>query len=67
MGKRMGEDKFVSNGANSDMPMTRESAAAEITSLKADALFRDKLLKGDLESNKRWTALHKIAYGQQAA
>lgn len=68
MGKRMGEDKYVSNGSNGqNMPMTREAAADEIKTLKADAIFRDKLLKGDAESNKRWTALHKIAFGTQQA
>lgn len=67
MGKRMGEGNFVSGGPGGDLPMTRESAAAEITSLKGDAIFRDKLLKGDTDSNKRWTALHKIAFGQQNA
>lgn len=69
MGKRMGEDRFVSSGApgGSNLPMTREAAVAEITALKGDALFRDRLLKGDKEATQQWTALHKIGYGQQAA
>lgn len=69
IGVKMGEDKFVSPGGGGQGagPMTREAAMSEITALKADALFRERLLKGDLESNKQWTALHKIAFGQQAA
>lgn len=67
MGVRMGEGRFVSNGSNGDVPMTRESAAAEIATLKQDSMFRDKLLKGGAEETKRWTALHKIAFGQQNA
>lgn len=68
IGVQMGEGKFVGGGpAGTNMPMTREAAMAEITALKGDALFRERLLKGDIESNKQWTALHKIAYAQQAA
>lgn len=69
IGLQMGEGKFVSGGgpAGGNLPMTREAAMAEITALKGDAMFRDRLLKGGVEENKQWTALHKIAFGQQAA
>jgi hypothetical protein len=47
--------------------MTREAALSEIASLKADKSFGAKIIAGDVEANKRWTALHKIAHGQQQA
>lgn len=69
MGRRMGEDRFVSLGGSGtgNLPMTREAAIAEIRSLKVDKEFGRKLLAGDVVSKERWTALHKIGYGQQAA
>lgn len=69
MGKRMGEDRYVAGGSGGgdNMPMTREAAAAEIAQLKTDAQFRQRLLAGAVDDTKRWQALHKIAYGQQAA
>jgi len=68
MGRRMGEGRFVANGGNGEnMPMTREAAISEIGQLKQDAGFRTKLMAGDVEATKRWTALHKIGYAQQNA
>lgn len=68
IGVKMGEDRFVSSGAGgSNMPMTREAAMAEITALKGDVMFRERLLKGGADENKQWTALHKIAFGAQQA
>lgn len=69
MGRRMGEDKFVSNGGpgGGNLPMTREAAIAEIAALKSDKLFADRYFKGEVAAKNQMTALHKIAYGQQAA
>lgn len=69
MGSRMGEDRFVSNGApgGNNLPMTREAAVAEIGTLKADPQFRKRYLEGGAEETKRMKALHAIAYGQQQA
>ena len=67
-GSTMGEDRFVAgnNPQGGHTPMTREAAAAEINSLKQDAAFRERLLKGSADDRRRWDALHKIAYGQAA-
>lgn len=69
IGLLAGEGKFISGGGpgGNNLPMTREAAMAEITALKGDSLFRDRLLKGGKDENAQWTALHKIAFGQQAA
>lgn len=68
IGAQMGEDRFVASSGpgGNNMPMTREAAAAEIDSLKRDAAFRERLLKGSTDDRRRWDALHKIAYGQAA-
>lgn len=67
-GVTMGEDKFVGGGpGGSNMPMTREAAISEINALKGDVQFRTRLLSGSVEDTRRWEALHKIGYGQQAA
>ncbi len=68
-GLTMGEDRYIGGGGNNNgnMPMTREAALSEISALKGDAAFRAKILAGDKEANDRWTALHKIGHGQQAA
>lgn len=66
-GARMGEDRFVQGGGGQQAgPMTREAAVAEIDSLKRDAAFRDRLLKGSADDRRRWDALHKVAYGAAA-
>ena len=49
------------------MPMTRESAAAEIKALKGDPVFTKRYLEGGVEEGKRMAALHKIAFAQQSA
>lgn len=69
MGKRMGEDRFVSNGGTggSNMPMTREAAQGEIAALKGDPVFTKRYLEGGVDEGKRMAALHKIAHGQQQA
>lgn len=69
VGVKMGEDKFIASGGPSgnNMPMTREAAIAEIGALKSDVQFRTRLLAGSVEDTRRWEALHKIGYGQQAA
>lgn len=69
MGKRMGEHTFVSGGGpgGGNLPMTREAAIAEIASLKSDQIFAARYFKGEADAKKQMTALHKIAYGQQAA
>lgn len=68
VGVKMGEDKFVAGGSGQgNQPMTREAAMAEITALKGDKLFAKRLLDGDVEANKQWTALHQIGFARQAA
>lgn len=69
MGKRMGEDRFVSSGGpgGQNLPMTREAALSEISSLKGDPVFTKRYLEGGVEEGKRMAALHKIAHGQQQA
>lgn len=69
MGRRMGEDRYVSLGSGrSDMPMTREAAVAEIKALKADKEWSKKYLAGGKNSAEfqRMQALNKIAYGNAA-
>lgn len=67
-GLTMGEGKYVSNGTSgTNLPMTREAAIAEIASLKSDKAFATRLLNGDVEATKQWTALHQIGFARQAA
>lgn len=66
-GKRMGEDRYVAGGqGGSPELMSRESAAAEIETLKRDTQFGERLKKGDTEASKKWRSLHAVAFGQAA-
>ena len=66
-GKRMGEDRYVAGGQGGGPELlSRESAAAEIDALKKDTQFGNRLKAGDAEAGKKWSALHKVAYGQAA-
>lgn len=69
MGRRMGEDRYVSLGGTGtgNLPMTREAAQAEIQTLKQDKDWWTKYLNGDAANRARFRALHKIGYGDAAA
>jgi hypothetical protein len=68
LGQRMSEDTFKGGGlppANGGV-MSREQALAEIADLKKDKAFAQRIFEGNVEDKKRWSNLHKIAYGQAA-
>jgi hypothetical protein len=67
-GVAMGEDRYISGGGSSGDPalMSREAARQEIDALKKDAQFRERLMKGDRETRKKWDNLHQVAFGQAA-
>ena len=63
--QKLGEAPFVPaqpGQAGNNQMMSIEQAKAEINSLKNDAMFRERLLKGGTEEKRRWGDLHKIAY-----
>lgn len=65
-GSRMGEDKYVGGGGSHGGVLSQQQALDEINTLKQDRAFGERLFKGDAESKKKWTALHKIAYGDSS-
>jgi hypothetical protein len=61
IGSRMGEAPYVSSEQSGmSGTMSAAQAAAEIESLKRDEAFRQRLLKGDTESKRKWDNLHKV-------
>jgi hypothetical protein len=61
IGSRMGEAPYVgSEQSGMGGTMSAAQAAAEIESLKRDEAFRQRLLKGDTESKRKWDNLHKV-------
>lgn len=69
MGVRMGEDRYVApggQGGGQQGVMSREQAISEIEDLKKDQAFRKRLFEGSVEDKRRWSTLHKIAFGQAA-
>lgn len=68
-GMAMGEHRYISGqiGAGDPALLTREAAKQEIDALKNDAQFRARVLNGDVESKRKWSDLHKVAFGPAAA
>lgn len=63
IGAKVGEAEYVGggNGGSGSGILTPAQAKSEIASLTQDADFRSKLLKGDVQSKKRWESLHKMS------
>lgn len=64
-GARMGEHAFITppTGSGGDPAiMSRESAMAEINSLKTDRDFYNRLIAGNSEAKRKWENLHKVAF-----
>lgn len=67
LAQRMGEAPFITGGATGQSgPMSRESALAEIESLKKDRDWYGRWYRGDKEARTQWDNLHKIAFGRAA-
>ena len=67
LAQKMGEAPFITGGAHGQGgPMSRESALAEIESLKKDKDWYGRWFRGDKTERERWDNLHKIAYPRAA-
>lgn len=64
MGARLGEDAMPAGRQRAEVQATRETALQEITKLKGDRDFQQKLSKGDQSATERWDRLHKTAYSE---
>jgi len=62
IGTKIGEDKFVSGGANSNNSgvMTRDQAIARKVDLKADTAFVKRFIEGDTGARREMEALDRI-------
>jgi hypothetical protein len=64
LGMKLGEARYVSDPNNVDSGiMTKDSAKARMAELKTDAVWRDKLFKGDAGAKREWADLLKISTG----
>lgn len=62
VGKKVGEDSFVSGSGNNDGPMTPQAAQAQIALLRADTEWTTKYLNGNVQCKAEMERLHKLAY-----
>lgn len=63
IGKKLGEDQFVSGGASKDGPMTPAGAKARINALRADKDWVQKYLSGNADARAEMERLQIYAVG----
>lgn len=63
IGRKLGEDNFVSGGPSGDGPMTPANAKAKIQALKGDKDWVQKYLSGNIDARKEMERLQMMAVG----
>lgn len=68
IGARMGEAPYIAGGqGNTNQPLSRDAAKAEIDALKRDPQFAKRLMEGGAEERRKWNALHAVYAPRQVA
>lgn len=63
VGQMFGEHKRPVEGGTGPVLMTSDVAKAEITALRSDREFGQRLLNGDVEARRKWDELQRVAFG----